>query len=42
MLELDGDELETVAIKKAALDRRMRDAYEVCFTAGCDDVSGLT
>jgi hypothetical protein len=38
VLEFNGDELQTVAVKKAALDRRMRDAYEVFFAAGCDEL----
>ncbi len=38
VLEFNGDELDTVALKKAALDWRMRDAYEVFFMAGCDEL----
>lgn len=39
VLEFNGDELETVPLKKAALDRRMRDAYEALYTAGCEDLA---
>ncbi len=39
VLEFNGDELETVALKKAALDSEMRDAYEALFTAGCEDLA---
>ena len=38
VLEFNGDELKTVALKKAALDRQMRDAYEALYTAGCEDL----
>ena len=34
VIEINGDEYEDVAKNKAELDRRMRDAYEVLFTAG--------
>jgi hypothetical protein len=37
--EFNGDELESVALKKAALDRWMRDAYEALYTAGCEDLA---
>ena len=39
VLEFNGDEFETVALKKAALDARMRDAYEALYTAGCEDLA---
>ena len=39
VLEFNGDELETVPLRKAALDRQMRDAYEALFTAGCEDLA---
>jgi hypothetical protein len=39
VLEFNGDELETVSLKKAALDERMRDAYEALYTAGCKDLA---
>ena len=39
VLEFNGDELETVPPRKAALDRQMRDAYEALFTAGCEDLA---
>jgi hypothetical protein len=39
VLEFNGDELETVTLKKAALNRQMRDAYEALFTAGCEDLA---
>lgn len=39
VLEFNGDELESVPHKKAALDRRMRDAYEALYTAGCEDLA---
>ena len=34
VIEINGDEYEDVAKNKAELDRWMRDAYEVLFTAG--------
>ena len=39
VLEFNGDELETVPLRKAALDRQMRDAYEALFTAGCEELA---
>ena len=39
VLEFNGDELETVHLRKAALDRQMRDAYEALFTARCEDLA---
>ena len=39
VVEFNGDELETVAEKKAALDVQMRDAYEVLYAAGCEDLA---
>lgn len=39
VVEFNGDELETVAEKKAALDAQMRDAYEVLYAAGCEDLA---
>lgn len=39
VLEFNGDEFKTVPLKKAALDRRMRDAYEALYTAGCEDLA---
>ena len=38
-MEFNGDETETVAEKKEALDRQMRDAYEALYTAGCSDLT---
>ena len=38
-LEFNGDELETTAEKKAALEVQMRNAYEVLYTAGCGDLA---
>ena len=39
VVEFNGDELETVAKKKAALDAQMQDAYEVLYSAGCEDLA---
>jgi hypothetical protein len=39
VVEFNGDELESVTLKKAALNRRMRDAYEALYTAGCADLA---
>ncbi len=39
VIEFNGDELETVAKKKAALDAQMQDAYEVLYSAGCEDLA---
>jgi hypothetical protein len=38
VLEFNGEELETTLLKKEALDRQMRDAYEVIYNAGCDEL----
>ena len=38
VVEFRGDELETVAERKAALDRQMIDAYSAIFGAGCEDL----
>jgi hypothetical protein len=37
-VEFTGDELATVALKKAALDRQMRDAYQALYTSGCEEL----
>lgn len=39
VVEFNGDELETVAEKKAALDTQMQDAYEALYAAGCEDLA---
>ena len=39
VVEFNGDELETVAKKKAALDAQMQDAYEALYSAGCEDLA---
>ena len=39
VVEFNGDELETVAEKKAALDAQMVDSYEALYTAGCEDLA---
>lgn len=38
VVEFNGDELDTVPLKKAALDEQMRDGYEVLYGAGCADL----
>ena len=38
VVEFRGDELPTVAERKAALDRQMIDAYAAVFGAGCEDL----
>jgi hypothetical protein len=38
VLEFNGEELETTLLKKEAIDRQMRDAYEVLCSAGCDEL----
>ena len=38
VVEFRGDELQTVAERKAALDRQMIDAYAAIFGAGCEDL----
>jgi hypothetical protein len=38
VIEFNGDELETVVMKKAALDDQMRDAYDALFNSGCDEL----
>ena len=38
VVEFRGDELETVAERKAALDQQMIDAYAAIFGAGCEDL----
>lgn len=37
--EFNGDELETIVMRKAALDRQMRDTYDALFNSGCDELS---
>ena len=39
VVEFNGDELETVAEKKAALDALMQDAYEALYGSGCEDLA---
>jgi hypothetical protein len=39
VVEFNGDELDTVAEKKAALDVKMQDAYEALYVAGCEDLA---
>lgn len=41
VVEFNGDEFDTVAEKKATLDRQMSDAYEGMFTAGCEDLAQI-
>ena len=38
VVEFRGDELKTIAERKAALDRQMADAYAAVFGAGCEDL----
>ena len=38
VIEFNGDELPSVAAKKAAMDREMRDIYEDLYTAECEDI----
>jgi hypothetical protein len=38
VIEFNGDELPSVAAKKAAMDREMRDIYEELYTAECEDI----
>ena len=38
VVEFNGDELESVVMKKAALDGQMRDAYDALFNSGCDEL----
>jgi hypothetical protein len=38
VVEFNGDELDTVPLKKAALDKQMREGYEVLYGAGCADL----
>ena len=38
VMEFNGDEFESVEAKKSAMDREMRDVYEVLYTAGCEDL----
>ncbi len=38
VVEFRGDELKTIADRKAALDRQMADAYAAIFAAGCEDL----
>ena len=38
VVEFNGDELETVVMKKAALDGQMRDTYDALFNSGCDEL----
>ncbi len=38
VVEFNGDELESVVMKKAALDDQMRDAYDALFNSGCDEL----
>jgi hypothetical protein len=39
VIEYNGDEAATVAEKKAGIDSHMRDAYEILFNAGCDELT---
>jgi hypothetical protein len=38
-IDFNGDVADTVALRKAGLDRRMRDDYESLYTAGCGDLA---
>lgn len=38
VIEYNGDEAATVADKKAGIEAHMRDAYEIFFNAGCDEL----
>jgi hypothetical protein len=38
VIEFNGDELPSVAAKKTAMDREMRDSYEALYTAECEDL----
>ena len=38
VIEYNGDEAATVAGKKAGIDAHMREAYEIFFNAGCDEL----
>jgi hypothetical protein len=38
VVAFNGDELDTVPLKNAALDEQMRDGYEVLYGAGCADL----
>lgn len=38
VMEFNGDELPSVAAKKAAMDREMMDIYEALYTANCEDL----
>ena len=37
-MEFNGDELPSMAAKKAAMDREMRDIYEALYIAECEDL----
>ena len=39
VIEYNGDEAGTVAEKKAGIESHMRDAYEMFFNAGCDELT---
>ena len=39
VVEFNGDELETIVMRKAALDHQMRDTYDALFNSGCDELS---
>jgi hypothetical protein len=38
-IDFNGDEADTVALRKAGLDRRIWDAYESLYTVGCEDLA---
>ena len=38
VIEYNGDEAATVVEKKAGIDAHMREAYEIFFNAGCDEL----
>ena len=39
VIEYNGDEAATVAGKKAGIEAHMREAYEIFFNAGCDELA---
>lgn len=39
VIEYNGDEAATVAEKKAGIEAHMREAYEIFFNAGCDELA---
>jgi hypothetical protein len=38
VVEFNGDELDTVPLTKATLDKQMRDGHEVLYSGGCADL----